>query len=251
MFALSLLAVTALTLVHFAVSRLDFVHKAGYRSCGAGVALSYVFIDILPHLSSKQYVIRDTFDNGLVTYLEHHSYLLALWGFLVYAGFAYDVRSVDVRKPADAPQAKAHATNVLIGGLAVYYFLIGYLVGEQPDHRYEPVVIFAIAMFIHALGVNHAVRAFDPERYDRAFAFVLATATFTGWLLGAVLVVPAIIFALVFSFIVGAIMIVAFVFELPVVTSSRGGYWRFVAGSAVFSSLLLLYEWLSKTSLAD
>ena len=60
-----------------------------------------------------------------------------------------------------------------------------------------------------------------------------------------------IIFALVFSFIVGAIMIVAFVFELPVVTSSRGGYWRFVAGSALFSSLLLLYEWLSKTSLAD
>ena len=250
MIFLSLLAIAALTLVHLAVGRLDFVRREGYRSFGAGVALSYVFLDVIPHLSAKQYTIRESFDSGFATFLEHHSYLLALWGFLTYCGFAYDVRSIDIRKPAFAPQAKAHATNVLIGGLAVYYFLIGYLVGEQPDHRYEPVVIFAIAMCVHTLGVNQAIREFDPQRYDRTFAFVLAGSTFAGWLLGAVMVVPGIVFALVFSFVVGAVMIIAFVFELPSVTSSRGGYWRFVAGSAVFSSLLLVYEGFAKTSLA-
>ena len=54
---------------------------------------------------------------------------------------------------------------MLIGALAAYYFLIGYLVGEQPGHRFEPVIVFAVAMGIHMLGVNHTVREFDPERY--------------------------------------------------------------------------------------
>ena len=61
--------------------------------------------------------------------------------------------------------------------------------------------------------------------------------------------IPDIIFALVFSSVVGAIMVVAFVYELPVVVWGRR-YWLFVTGVTGFSGLLLIYEALAKVPLS-
>ena len=246
---LSLAGVSLLVFVDIFVGRLRFIHRASWRCVGAGVAVSYVFLDILPHLSSYQYTLREALGAGISGFLEHHSYLFALIGFLIYFGLAHETKNTEALSISADRQNKLRRPNALVGALAVYYFLIGYLVGEQPGHRYEPVVIFAVAMSIHMVGVNHTIRAFEPERYDRLFGYVLGGMTLAGWLLGAVTDVPDFLFALVFSFVVGAIMIVAFVFELRVVNSAAG-YRQFVAGSLGFSALLLIYEKLANTSLA-
>lgn len=246
---LSFAGVLLLVFVAAFVGRLSFAHEARWTTIGAGVAISYVFLDILPHLASKQDTLRDALGTGISGFLEHHSYLVALAGFLLYIGLLREAGSADDRTSPESSAARNRTTNVLMGALALYYFLIGYLVGEQPAHRYEPVVIFAVAMAIHMLGVNHTVRDFDPRRYDRLFGYVLGAAILAGWLLGVVTDVPDTLFALAFSFLVGAIIIVAFFIELRVVESSTD-YWRLVAGSAGFSALLLIYEKLANTSLA-
>ena len=133
--------------------------------------------------------------------------------------------------------------------LGVYCFLIGFLIGEQPDHRFEPVIIFALAMTIHMAGVDHIVRELYPQFYDRMVRWLLAGATFAGWVIGTVTIISDLVFALVFSFVVGAILIAAFVYELPYVTERRR-YWLFVAGVTGFSLLLLIYEVLAKTDLS-
>lgn len=246
---LSLAGVLLLVLLAVFVGRLGFAHERRWTTVGAGVAISYVFLDILPHLASLQDTLRDTLGTGISGFLEHHSYLVALAGFLLYIGLLRESGSAaDPTSPASSA-SRNRATNVLIGALAVYYFLIGYLVGEQPAHRYEPVIIFAVAMGIHMLGVNHTVRDFDPRRYDRLFGYVLGAAIFAGWSLGVMTDVPDTLFALAFSFLVGAIIIVAFFIELQVVDSSAD-YWRLVAGAAAFSALLLIYERLANTNLA-
>ncbi|MGI9260403.1 MAG: hypothetical protein ACR2QR_00135 [Woeseiaceae bacterium] len=201
-------------------------------------------------MSSRQYTLSDAFGKGFSGFLKHHSYLLALIGFLIYLGLLRGTVGTQAQPGSSVAQRdRRRSADLLVGALSVYYFLIGYLVGEQPAHRYEPVVIFAMAMCIHIIGVNHTVRQFDPVRYDRVFGYVLGGMTLAGWILGMVTDVPDILFALVFSFVVGALMIVAFVFELRQVSSAEDYCWC-IAGSAGFSALLLIYERLADTSLA-
>ena len=237
-------------LVHVLVGRMHFLEQERWRSVGAGIAISYVFLDVLPHLSSKQYALQDTFGTGFGAFLAHHSYLLALAGFVLYFVLSGVAKTFRTNQTTMAEQSKPHSVvHVLVLALAAYCFLIGYLVGEQPDHRYEPVIIFALAMTIHMAGVDHTVHDRYPRFYDQIFRYVLAGATFVGWLLGIVATVPDIIFALVFSFVVGVIMILAFMYELPVVMGGRR-YLLFVAGVTGFSALLLIYEALAKVDLS-
>ena len=247
---LSVASVSLLIVVHVLVGRMHFLEQERWRSIGAGIAMSYVFLDILPHLSSKQYVLQDTVGTGFGAFLEHHAYLLSLAGFVLYFGLAGVAKTSRTSQTVMVEPGEPHsAVHVLVLALAAYCFLVGYLIGEQPDHRYEPVIVFALAMMIHMAGVDHTVRHHYPKFYDQIFRYVLAAATFAGWILGIVTIVPDIIFALVFSFVVGAIIIVAFLYELPVVMGGRN-YWLFVAGATGFSALLLIYEALAKVPLS-
>jgi len=246
---LSLVSVLLLVFVHLWVGRMHFLQQDHWQSVGAGIAMSYVFLDVLPHLASKQAALKATVGSGVGEFLEHHAYLLALAGFVIYYGLALLARSYSARNDALAAQGKPHLALYLLGlALSTYCFLIGYLIGEQPDHRYEPVIIFALAMSMHLAEVGHTARDHDPRFYDRVLRYALAGATFAGWLSGAVTRVSDIFFALVFSFVVGAILILAFVYELPHVIGVRR-YRMFVAGVVGFSALLLLYEALAKTDL--
>ena len=247
---LSLASVSLLMLVHVLVGRMHFLEQERWRSVGAGVAISYVFLNVLPHLSSKQYALQDTVGTGLGAFLEHHAYLLALAGFVLYFGLAGVAKVSRTSQTVMEEPCKPHpVVRIVVLALAVYCFLVGYLIGEQLDHRYEPVIIFALAMTIHMAGVDHTVHDRYPKLYDNIFRYVLATATFVGWLLGIVTTVPDIIFALVFSFVVGTIIIMAFLYELPVVMEGRR-YWLFVSGVIGFSALLLIYEAFAKIPLS-
>lgn len=248
---LSLISVALLVLVHLLVGRMHFLERDTWRSVGAGVAMSYVFLDILPHLSSKQYALAETVETGFWAFLEHHIYLLALAGFALYFGLSGVARAIRKESASTMGQSRPHmVVYVLIFALALYCFVVAFVIGEQPDHRYEPVIIFSVAMAVHMAGVDHTVRSLYPAHYDRLFRYLLAGATFSGWLLGAVTTIPDIYFALVFSFVVGAIIILAFQYELPVVQDGRR-YVLFVAGIAGFSMLLLLYEALAKVDLSS
>jgi hypothetical protein len=237
-------------LVHIFVGKLRFLNDDRWPAIGAGVATSYVFLDILPHLASKQKMLGSAAEAGGWDYLQHHAYLLTLFGFLVYLGLAILARRTSSDESQEVAPAKIRMTAYLVGSaFAGYDFLIGYMIGEQPDHRPEPVIIFAVAMAIHIAGVDHLVWHRYPTIYRQALRVFLVTATFAGWLLGAFTEVPAALFALIFSLLVGVIIVVAAVFELPAALEPRR-YWLFVASASLFAALLLLYEGLAKTPLS-
>jgi len=230
---------------------MHFLVRESWRSFGAGIAISYVFLDILPHLASKQYALQNTVGPIFGTYLAHHAYLLALFGFVLFFGLTGVAEASRISQPAVHGKSEPHpVVYLLMMAIATYSFLIGYLIGEQPDHRYEPVIIFAIAMAIHMTGVDHTLRNNYSRVYDQRFRYILAAATFARWLLGTLTVVPDVAFALVFALVVGIIMIVAFMFELPVVAGGRQ-FWLFVAGVISFSAILLTYEALAVVNLGS
>ncbi len=246
---LSLAGVALVMLVHLLATRMHFLEREPWRSLAPGVALSYVFLDILPHLSKKQQALESVAGAGLAGFLQHHVYLLALVGFTLFLGLA-KVGSESGRQEALSEEERQDrwVLYLRILPLTIYGALIGYLIGEQPDHRYEPVIIFALAMAIHMAGVDHAVQKSIPRLYDRSIRYLLAGAVLAGWLLGGVTRVSDLVFAMTFSLVAGAILIVAFVYELPTVNGGKS-FLYFTAGIVGFSVLLLLYEALTGISL--
>jgi len=246
---LSLAAVFLVMLVHLFAGRMHFLEREPWRSMAPGVAMSYVFLDILPHLSKKQQALEFGEGAGLALFLQNHAYLLALVGFTLFLGLAKINSASGAQETMGDEERQGRSVLYLrILPLAVYGALIGFLIGEQPDHRYEPVIVFACAMAIHMAGVNHALRHRMLRLYDSSLRYLFAGATLAGWLLGEVTRISDFIFALTFSFVAGAILIVAFVYELPAVAGGKS-YFYFSAGVAGFSALLLLYEALSGISL--
>lgn len=80
----SLLAVIVFALIHLFANRarrLSF-HQ-NFLSIGSGIAIAYVFIDILPKLSKHEPVINKAIWH-FFPYFEKHVYVMALLGFLLF-----------------------------------------------------------------------------------------------------------------------------------------------------------------------
>jgi len=83
----SLIAIAIMALVHLAVKELRRIRVAtrhALLSAGAGASLAYVLMRILPKLAEKQESLLASTDLGMRGFLEHHAYLIAMVGLVVY-----------------------------------------------------------------------------------------------------------------------------------------------------------------------
>ena len=117
----------------------------------AGVALAYVFADIFPHLAKVQKQLGDVETGGLYGFLAHNVYLVALAGFCLNPGIV--LLSIAYRQSHVASVLTYRLSPTIVKtetiSLALYNFLIGYILSKQITHPPEPVILFAVAMTIH------------------------------------------------------------------------------------------------------
>jgi hypothetical protein len=238
----SFIGATLIVLVHLFVHRLRFLERpqSVWLDFFSGVALGYVFVDILPHLASKQEALLAATDAGLLGFLEHHAYLMAMAGFLLYLAI---VLSGERARSQRAPETfTISKLPVAVGfgatSMAAYAFLIGYMLAEQCTHGAGSGFGFALAMAGHFVGLDHFYRHLYPRLYDAGLRYMLAGALYTGWVFGAISELSDPVYALLFAFLAGGIMIITAVFELPRVKSWRQ-YAGFCAGAIVFSALIV------------
>jgi len=238
-FAGALLIVT----VHLLAGRLHFLDRRDGAALDflAGIALAYVFVDILPHLAGKQ----SHFDEGGYSFLQHHIYIMALVGFLSYmAVILLDERRRKAGSGENVGWASAPwPIKIEAGSFACYAFIVGYMLAEQPTHRIEPALVFAVVMAAHFIGLDHLFHRRYPRLYDSVVRYLTTAGLLIGWLLGWFVEMPDVLYAAVFAFLAGGIMIVGVIFELPRVTSARR-YWSFCGGAAAFTLAILLLEFV-------
>ena len=201
-----------------------------------GVAIAYAFVDVFPHLASMQAKLENTVDSGFLGYLAHHVYLMALFGFIAYLGM-----KTSLIEDVKAGRVGRGRHLLLILSMSFYSYLIGYMLAEQPTHRIEPAVVFAMAMAAHVLGLNYEVRRPDPASFDRIYRYVLALSIILGWLTGVYLEMSDAVYSLWFAFLAGGIVSAGVATELPRVTT-RGAFLTFTAGAVLFCALILLAE---------
>lgn len=231
----SFIAACLLSLTHIVVGRLRFLHAephSAWLSLSGGAAAAYVFAYLLPKLAKKQEVLLNANDSGLYGFLEHHAYLVALAGFVIYYGIG-----------RAAVFAKTQILSVQVAGFVGYSVLVGYLVADAPS--LAPLALITIAMILHFLGTDHGLLHKYVALYDRVIRWLLALSILVGWTIGAATEIADTTVALWFAFLAGGIIINVIEEELP--SERHGRFWPFLAGAAAFTLLVLAIEWFLRT----
>jgi len=244
-FGPSLAGAALIVAVHMLAGKMHFLERWDGMGLDflAGIAMAYVFVDILPHLAGKQERFAKLDDQGIHGFIAHHVYILALAGFVVYLAVIHtEDRWRQSRRTGEVTLATAPLpVKIEAVSFAAYSFIIGSMLAEQPTHRIEPSLFFAAVMAAHFIGLDHLAHQRYPKLYDGALRYMLIATLLAGWLLGLLIEMSGVLYAATFAFLAGGIIIVTITFELPRVTSPRR-YWSFCGGAAAFTLILLALE---------
>jgi hypothetical protein len=215
---------------------LDRTPRSVWLSAAGGISVAYVFLHLLPELARGQRELQAVLQ-GVLAQLERHVYLVALAGITMFYGLerlALGSRRRSSR--ASVPdQTEAHVFALHVGSFALYNLLIGYLLvhGEQDD-----LFFYAVAMALHLLVNDHAMRQHHRQRYDRTGRWLLAAAVLGGWLLGRAYQLPPGAIQLLVALLAGGVILNVVKEELPQERDSR--FSAFLAGVVLYGALLLL-----------
>jgi len=249
-FGPSLAGAALIVAVHMLAGKMHFLERWDGTGLDflAGIAMAYVFIDILPHLAGKQERFAKLSDQGIYGFIAHHVYILALAGFVIF--LAVIRREDDWRQSIPTGEVTLATASLPLRieavSLAAYSFIIGSMLAKQPAHRIEPPLFFAAAMAAHFAGLDHLMHQRYPKLYDGALRYVLSATVLSGWLLGLLLAMSSVIYTATFAFLAGGITIVTMIFELPRMTSG-GRYRSFCLGAIAFTLVMVALESVKAT----
>jgi hypothetical protein len=202
-------------------------------SFAAGMTAAYVFVRLLPELHGA----RETFTESTSLTLRYEGmgiYFVALLGFLVFYGL--DHLRARLGESAEEEQ-EARAFRIHVGGFAAYVLLMSYLLVHGLEGEPIQTVLYAVAVALHFLGIDHALREEHGAEYQRVGRYILAGACILGWAIGLVVELPASITALLVAFISGSIIMNSLITELP--SGKDGRFVPFLVGGLVYGLILL------------
>jgi hypothetical protein len=232
---------TGLALIHILGGRLRFLNvipRSRWLSGASGVSVAYVFVHILPDLAASQETIRAAAGRSL-GFLEHHVYLLALLGMMVFYGLE---RLAKRSRSAGDQRGEGDITSpgvfwIHIGSFGLYNALIGYLLLHRERPGLTSLLFFFAAMATHFLVNDFGLRQDHKERYDRQGRWLLSTSVMLGWVIGATMRVHPAVVAMLFSFLAGGVVLNVLKEELP--EERKSNFWAFAAGAVGYAALLL------------
>ncbi len=244
-YVVSFLSVSLVALVHLRAHRLRGMADmdAPWIAAFAGVAVSYVFVNLLPKLAAGHEVLAASQPSGWLRYVVGHSYVLALVGFVTFYAAHLARKRFAARLPADRIgfREAPNAIKLIAVAFTAYNFLIGDLIGVYAMQRGAPVVLFAVVIAIHFIGLDHLLRTEFRRIFDETLCGMSIVALCAGWLTALALPIQPEVLALGSSFLAGGIILVTTVTELPHVQAPRE-FRVFAAGAAIVAVLLLVLE---------
>ncbi len=240
MFLPTLLATSGLMIVHLFSGKLRFLEgtpRSIWLSAAGGISVSYVFLHILPELARGQSIIEDAIASPLQI-LEHHAYLIALLGLIVFYGLERIAKVSRARQRHvdgnDRPSAGVFWLH--LASFLVYNALVGYLLVNDVQSASE-LGFFFFAMALHFLVTDYGLREHYKEQYATLGRWLLAVAVLAGWMVGCVIELPELAKSLLVAALAGGIILNVLKEELPEERQSR--FSAFLLGALAYAALLL------------
>lgn len=239
-----LVAALCLAGVHVIADRVRLDDRLPHRtwiSAAGGISIAYVFVHILPELQAGQRAFGEA-GVGVVPFLEHHVYLVALLGFAVYYGVERLAREVapDGREGDVDAEGGGEGVAVFWVHLAtfgVYNAIIGYFLVHRIESGITGLSIFAVAMGVHLFVIDAGLDRHYGGAYDRYGRWVLAAAILAGWAIAQAVELHEVAIATLFAFLAGGVVLNVVKEEVP--EETRSSFLAFAAGAAAYAALLL------------
>ncbi|SDH82130.1 hypothetical protein SAMN05192534_11258 [Alteribacillus persepolensis] len=208
------------------------VGRFKWLSFSGGVAVSYVFVYVLPSLHKEQARFAET--QGLT--MESELYILGLFGLLIF----YGVHKAAERAQHTHLEGEGHFFWIQIMFFAVYNMLISYIIFASDIEGIE-AVFYGVAVGMHFMAVSHDLWREDSKRYESLGRYVLAVGIAFGWITGVFAPLPSYMLAMVFAFISGAMILNVLKKELP--SEENAHFKTFLAGSLGYTAITLALKY--------
>lgn len=239
---IALASVGLFVLVHVLGDRLKILSatpRSVWLSAAGGVSVAYVFVHLLPDLAEHQETLAETAElpGGLLSGFESHAYLIALIGLSLFYGVERFARSAaGASRQGDREDTPLAVFWTHLAAFALYNMLIGYLLVHREDEDLRGLVIYAVAMGLHFIVNDQALREHHGQLYHRYGRWLLAAAPVIGYLFAMVAEVSPLLLSSLFALLAGGVILNVLKEELPEDRKSR--FWAFAAGAALYTALL-------------
>jgi hypothetical protein len=218
-----------------------------FHSLAAGIAVSYVFVYILPELHAIREVHVQSQDDYIKRIFPEYSvYLAALTGFHVFYGLESAVASRQSGPQTGATHREDPAgwlPWVHLGGFALYTWLIAYLM-VRTSKGLVALGLFAMAMGMHFAPIANRLRREYPAAYEHRGAILLGLASVAGWACGLALKIPDLVVSDLVAIVAGGVIVNAAIAELP--KERKASFWSFGVGAVGYAALLLTLSHFEK-----
>ena len=242
---LSFLFVIGFALVHLSSKYLSFVNDSlrnKFLSFAGGVAVSYVFLHLLPDLGYYQQKVGERLNNGIGHYVEDHIYLIAMLGLALFYGLERLVKNSKKKQGAQSNSEEVPVSSgvfwVHMASFFLYNAVIGYLLIREEYETKWGMFFFFLALSIHFVANDHGLRKDHKQKYDKYGRALLTAAIIIGWGIGAITVLHELIVSILVALLAGGIILNVLKEELP--DDQESSYISFITGLAGFSILMML-----------
>lgn len=201
--------------------------QSKFLSFGGGVAIAYVFIDLLSKLDKNAFLVQESL-RGYIPFAEHHVFVMALLGFLLF--FAVD------RSSKGEGNKKAFTLSIV--SYSLFNFLVGYSIVDPYNPEIQPIALFSVAMGLHYFTNDYSLCRSYGDLYDLYGKWWLIANLLLGWLVGSFFVVSPTGIALISAFIGGGVIMNVTRHELP--QESPNSLTVFLLSAFFYMTLLLL-----------
>jgi hypothetical protein len=239
-FGLSALIAIALALTHLYCGRLSFVNipRSNWLSAAGGISVAYVFVHILPELTKYQSLLENI-EQGIIPFIEHHVYLIALLGLTIFYGLER-LAKLSRQRRREVGRSDVTSEGVFwlqISSFGIYNTLIGYLLLHREEPRIISLLLYSLAMAMHFIVNDSGLRQHHKHIYDRIGRWILASSIIFGWILGVGTELSEAAIAVLFAFLAGGVILNVLKEELP--EERESSFWAFVLGTGIYTIILL------------